>query len=98
DEFALVPPGQAEPPTTVTVQVRGTPDRFGQIRIPSGLPLGIEGISSANRTAVALAVLALGALGLLFVGLVAVAGFAVVAHRHLRAPGVLWSMGGTDRH
>lgn len=42
--------------------------------------------------------LALAALGLLFVPLVAVAGFAVVAQRHLRALGMLGSLGATDSH
>ena len=43
-------------------------------------------------------VLALGTLGLLFVGLMAVAGFTVMAQRRLRALGMLASLGATDKH
>jgi len=43
-------------------------------------------------------VLVLTTLGLLFVGLLAVAGFTVMAQRRLRALGMLGSMGATDRH
>lgn len=98
DQFALVVQGGADPPTTVTVLVHGTPERVGPIRIPSGLPLRIEGISASDKALVAVTVLALAAVGLLFVALVAVAGFAVVAQRHLRALGMLGSLGATDSH
>jgi putative ABC transport system permease protein len=43
-------------------------------------------------------VLALETIGLLFVGLVAAAGFAVMAQRRLRALGMLGALGATDRH
>jgi putative ABC transport system permease protein len=43
-------------------------------------------------------VLVLSTLGLLFVGLMAVAGFTVMAQRRLRALGMLGSIGATDRH
>ena len=42
--------------------------------------------------------LVLGTVGLLFVGLLAVAGFTVMAQRRLRALGMLASLGATNRH
>ena len=42
--------------------------------------------------------LVLATIGLLFVGLLAVAGFAVMAQRRLRSLGMLSSLGATDRH
>lgn len=98
DKFALVAPGQADPPANVTILVPGTPEHVGPVRVPSGLPIGVDGVSGADKSAVAVTVLAFATLGLLFVALVAVAGFAVVAQRHLRALGMLGSLGATDRH
>src|SRR5205823_3992743 len=45
----------------------------------------------------ALAVLLLATIGLTFIGLLAVAGFTVVAHRRLRALGMIGAIGATDR-
>jgi putative ABC transport system permease protein len=97
DEFALVAPGQAVPPTTVSI--------FTAWRGGRGHGLGVElqnvGMSSRGQphnAAVDALVLALGTIGLLFVGLMAVAGFTVMAQRRQRALGVLASLGATDRH
>ena len=49
-----------------------------------------------DKTATAMVVLALETIGLLFVGLVAAAGFAVMAQRRLRALGMLGALGATD--
>ena len=57
-----------------------------------------RGRVAASRTEAAIAVLALSSLGLLLVGLVAVAGFSVVARRRQRALGMLGAIGATDRH
>jgi len=43
-------------------------------------------------------VLVFDTIALLFIGLIAVAGFTVLAHRRLRALGMLQSVGATDRH
>ena len=59
--------------------------------------VGIGTRSTANKTAAAVVVLALETIGLLFVGLVAAAGFAVMAQRRLRALGMLGALGATDR-
>jgi putative ABC transport system permease protein len=63
-------------------------------------PAGSDAVArpSAARTGAAEAVLVLATLGLLFTGLVAVAGFTVMAHRRLRALGMLGALGATDRH
>jgi putative ABC transport system permease protein len=98
DAFALTTTGGADPPTSVAVVVHGAPDRLPHVNLPSGSPLEIEGVSATSKAAAALAVLALAAMGLLFVGLVAVAGFTVVAQRHLRALGMLASLGANRRH
>ena len=97
DQFALVAPGQADPPDTITVVLNKAPD-FEHFPLPSGSPLGIEAVSSDARAAAAAAVLALSTIGLVFVGLVAVAGFTVMAQRRQRAFGMLGAVGGTDRH
>src|SRR5258706_1254489 len=52
--------------------------------------------SRLNKTAAAVVVIALETIGLLFVGLVAAAGFAVMAQRRLRALGMLGALGATD--
>ena len=97
ERFALVVPGQADPPARVTVHVPGA-HTFRSFRLPSGTPVSIFVISAAERNAAAAGVLALSTMGLLFVGLIAVAGFTVMAQRRLRALGMLASLGATDRH
>jgi len=98
DEFALVAPGQAEPAASVTVTLDHNPARLRSVSVPSGTPLGVSAESSTAKEAAAAVVLALGTIGLLLVGLVAVAGFTVMAQRRLRALGMLGSIGATDRH
>ena len=58
--------------------------------------MGSRGATSSVQ--VEAVVLVLGTLGLLFVGLLAVAGFTVMAGRRLRALGMLGSIGASDRH
>lgn len=98
DRFALVAAGQADPPATVTILLDRPVERLRSFRLPSGTPLAIEARSSTAQNAAAAAVLALATIGLLFVGLVAVAGFTVMAQRRLRALGMLGSLGATDGH
>src|SRR5438270_8800641 len=98
DAFVLTTPGGADPPTSVAVIIHGTPDRLPDVHLPSGSPLQIAGVSAVSKAGAALVVLALATMGLLFVGLVAVAGFTVVAQRHLRALGMLASLGANQRH
>jgi putative ABC transport system permease protein len=98
DQFALVAPGQANPPANVALLVNASQQSLQSFRFPSGAGLSIYSRGAGGRTAAAAAVLVLGTLGLLFVGLMAVAGFAVMAQRRLRALGMLGSLGATDRH
>ncbi len=95
DEFALVAPGQIAAPAQVTILL-GTANGSS-----SGLPAGAAvaypsppggGISPATI------VLVLTMLGLIFIGLVAVAGFTVMAQRRLRALGMLSALGATERN
>jgi putative ABC transport system permease protein len=96
DEFALVAPGQANPPAQVTILFDASSQRVDAFR-PTGNAVGIGTRSTASKNAVAAAVLAMETIGLLFVGLVAAAGFAVMAQRRLRALGMLGALGATDR-
>ena len=98
DQFALVVPGQADPPTSVSILLNAGQHAFDTLRLPSRTGLDIAGRGAANQTGAAAVVLVLATLGLLFVGLMAVAGFAVLAHRRQRALGMLAALGATDRH
>jgi putative ABC transport system permease protein len=98
DQFALVAPGQADPPANVSILLNAGQQSLQSFRLPSGTGLSIEARGAANKVAAEAVVLVLGTLGLLFVGLMAVAGFAVMAQRRLRALGMLGSLGATDGH
>jgi putative ABC transport system permease protein len=112
DEFALVAPGQVTAPTQVTVlvdaggagpgpgQPGGPPGPGGQDSISaSSLPQGATvSYPKPNSTQItpATIVLVVAALGLIFIGLVAVAGYTVMAQRRLRALGMLSALGATE--
>ncbi len=93
DNFALLAPGQLHSPTQTTVLFDAPPTKAA-LTFPHGVtavtPQGSGGISPA------LIVFAVAIIGLIFVGLVAVAGFAVLAQRRLRSLGMLSSLGATD--
>jgi putative ABC transport system permease protein len=97
DEFALVAPGQLPAPDSVTVLFDAVPSRVTAFRLPRQAtlqtpPPGGGGFSPA----VVVGVLAI--FGLLFTGMIAVAGFTVLAQRRLRALGMVSALGATDRH
>jgi putative ABC transport system permease protein len=98
DEFALVAPGQVAPANTVTILTDFQPGPGNHFSLPSGTGMGFSSRGKPNTASVDALVLALGSIGLLFVGLMGVAGFTVMAHRRQRALGVLASLGGTDKH
>jgi putative ABC transport system permease protein len=98
DQFALVAPGQARPPTGVSILLNARQQALQTFRLPSHTGLDIAERGAKDQAAAAAVVLAVATLGLLFVGLLAVAGFAVLAHRRQRALGMLASLGATDRH
>lgn len=97
DEFALVPPGQAAPASTVSVLANWTPQRGGGFQLPSRTGMSVAARGKPSTAAVDALVLALGTIGLLFVGLMAVAGFTVMAQRRQRALGMLAAVGATDK-
>ena len=112
DEFALVAPGQVTTPTQVTILVNA-PQGAGQNQdqITAGpLPPVFAGLSAdasvslasqSGHTGIispATIVLVVAVLGLVFIGLVSVAGFTVMAQRRLRALGMLAALGATERN
>jgi putative ABC transport system permease protein len=102
DEFALVAPGQVRAPTLTTVLFNATPSQVSAARrlldtLPSGSALLVPP-GPGNGISPAFLVLVLNTFGLLFIGLVAVAGFTVMAQRRKRAFGMLGSIGATDRN
>ena len=98
DEFALVAPGQIASPANVSVLLNAGQQSLQSFHLGSGAGIGIQARGTANKVAAEAVVLVLGTLGLLFVGLMAVAGFTVMAQRRLRALGMLGSLGATDSH
>jgi putative ABC transport system permease protein len=105
DQFALVASGQLADPGRVTVlydarrcQTAGCAQ--ARLHLPGGAQreVGQPAVGNAPVTLTpADGVLALGAFGLIFIGLVAVTGFTVMAQRRLRALGMLVAVGATDR-
>jgi putative ABC transport system permease protein len=96
DAFALVAPGQVTRPTQVSVLFHATAVSFATFNFPPGVvPLQPQPPSGLTPAVIALA---FAVVGLFFIGLVAVAGFTVLAQRRLRSLGVLSSLGATDRH
>lgn len=95
DEFALVEPGQVTDPTQVSILLDAR--RGGIAGLPSAAAVSYPGTGGSGISPAVLA-LAASVLGLVFIGLVAVAGFTVMAQRRLRALGMLSSLGATGRN
>ncbi|WP_433361255.1 FtsX-like permease family protein [Actinoplanes sp. CA-142083] len=95
DTFALVAPGQLASPDRVTVLVRATEAQFRAADRPESAEVQMRGTASVEPAVV---VLMLATIGLLFVGLLAAAGFTVLAQRRLRALGMLAAVGARHRH
>jgi putative ABC transport system permease protein len=104
DEFALAAPGQVTHPSQVIMLLSSPAVRQaisnGNGTLP-GMPTAatftfpsafMSGLPSAT------AVLVVEVLGLVFIGLVSVAGFSVMAQRRLRALGMLSAIGATERN
>lgn len=104
DEFALVAPGQVQHPSQVTMLLGSSPAVQQAISNGNGTLPGIPSATfvfpSASRTGPppATVVLVVEVLGLVFIGLVSVAGFSVMAQRRLRALGMLSAIGATERN
>jgi putative ABC transport system permease protein len=113
DEFALVAPGQLTAPAQVTIllgpsvipdqnQGPGVHYRAGdQQQTLPGLPRAAAvsyPTQSSPGVPPATVVLVVAVIGLIFIGLVAVAGFTVMAQRRLRALGMLSAVGAAQRN
>jgi putative ABC transport system permease protein len=107
DEFALVAPGQVTAPTQVTILLgtAAVPQNQGpgpgQSQSLPGLPAAATiSYPTAPSAGIppATIVLVVAVLGLIFIGLVSVAGFTVMAQRRLRALGMLAALGATERN
>src|SRR5690349_8305209 len=100
DAFALMAPGQISSPSSLTLLMDSSGSVAGRFHPPSGPAVGImtTGATAAQRQRDEdLAVLLLSTIGLTFIGLLAVAGFTVMAQRRLRALGMIGAIGATDR-
>ena len=95
DEFALVEPGQVTDPTQVSILLDA--QRGSIAGLPSAAAVSYPGTGGSGVSPAVIA-LAASVLGLVFIGLVAVAGFTVMAQRRLRALGLLSSLGATGRN
>jgi putative ABC transport system permease protein len=102
DAFGLVPPAEVANPSTVTLLFDATGSQALKFRAPAGAGT-VQGVMASGADAAqqkrnqATAVLLLATIGLTFVGLLSVAGFTVMAHRRLRALGMIGAIGATDR-
>ncbi|MFI5956756.1 ABC transporter permease [Cryptosporangium sp. NPDC051539] len=94
DAFALAAPGHVAAPDHVDVLLRASRVDFFAKPRPSDTT--VQERSGDDATTVP--VLLLATIGLVFVGLLAVAGFTVMAQRRLRALGMLGAMGAAPRH
>lgn len=98
--FALVPPGQIRSPSGLSLLVDATGPQASRFRPSGGSPVSIMSLGHTEAQLhrdQALAVLLLTTIGLTFIGLLAVAGFTVMAQRRLRALGMIGAIGATDR-
>jgi putative ABC transport system permease protein len=96
DQFALVASGQIRGADQATVLFDATARQLRAFRVPAGGQLTSR--PPYNSSFPPAAVLVFDTIALLFVGLIAVAAFTVLAQRRLRALGMLAAVGATDRH
>jgi putative ABC transport system permease protein len=99
DAFGLVAPAQISSPSSVSLLFDASGAQVTSFHPPVGTVQGIlsSGADAAQQRNQALAVLLLATIGLTFIGLLSVAGFAVMAQRRLRALGMIAAIGATDR-
>ncbi|GAA4464553.1 FtsX-like permease family protein [Phytohabitans houttuyneae] len=96
DTFALVAPGQIAAPEHVDVLLRTT--RATLVSKARPQDMSTQERQATGTDAASVMVLVLATIGLVFVGLLAVAGFTVMAQRRLRALGMLGAVGASHRH
>jgi putative ABC transport system permease protein len=103
DEFALVASGQVPHPSQVVMLI-GSAAAQQAISGGNGTLPGVPAASvsfptgTASKFSPATVILLVEVLGLVFIGLVSVAGFSVMAQRRLRALGMLSAIGATERN
>ena len=97
DQFALVTADQVSRPTTVTVLFDAAANSVAGLHLPGGSAPKLRA-PTGSKISPAAVVLAVSVFGLVLIGLVAVAGFAVMAERRRRALGMLGALGATDRN
>lgn len=97
DEFALVLPGSEDAPGLVSVLFTASAETVQAFELDA--PPGSFSITDrqSDRSGEVLLVVTISAVGMLLVGLVASAGFAVVAQRRQRQLGMLAAVGATPR-
>ena len=103
DEFALVAPGQVQHPSQV-IMLLGSPavqqaisnDNASLPGLPAAATVTPPNVISGGISP-ATGILVVEVLGLVFIGLVSVASFSVMAQRRLRALGMLSAIGATER-
>ncbi|MFI5063251.1 MAG: FtsX-like permease family protein [Streptosporangiales bacterium] len=97
DQFALVSPSGAGPPQSATVLLNAGPASFDAFRAAFHGPLVWQARGASTQGAVAGGMLGAVTVLLLLVGLVAAAGFAVIAARRQRQLGMLAAIGATRK-
>jgi putative ABC transport system permease protein len=99
DEFALVIPGQVTRPDNVTVLFDAPGQTADSLRSSTGLTV-ITAQTVANNNTINPETISITAavLGMLLIALVGIGGFTVLAHRRLRAIGMLAAQGATERN
>jgi putative ABC transport system permease protein len=103
DEFALVAPGQVTHPSKVTMLLGSAAAQqalnSGEATVPGVPAAALAGpdIQTGGLPQATL-ILVVEVLGLVFIGLVSVASFSVLAQRRLRALGMLSAIGATARN
>ncbi|GAB3845673.1 FtsX-like permease family protein [Dactylosporangium cerinum] len=95
EAFALLAPGQIAEPDHIDVLIKASETAFAERPRLSGISVQERDAAEEGSSA---AVLVLATIGLVFVGLLAVAGFTVMAQRRLRALGMLGAIGASHRH
>ncbi len=105
DEFALVAPGQVPRPSQVIMLLGSSPAVQQAISGGNGTLPGLPAAATfmpptamSGGISPAVGILVVEVLGLVFIGLVSVAGFSVMAQRRLRALGMLGAIGATERN
>jgi len=107
DEFALVAPGQVVTPDQVVLLLgssavrqatgNGGPTQAFLAGFPAAASVFVP-TGNVGGLPPATIVLVVAVVGLVFIGLLAVASFSVMAQRRLRALGMLSAIGATERH